>query len=91
MNPEERKMLDEALLLARENNKILHGIRRGNRWSMFFTLAYWILILGSLGVGFYFAKPYIDLADQSYSQIKSQLDGLKSATDKIPNINNILR
>lgn len=91
MTPEEKRLLLETVELARDNNKILHSMRRGARLSMFFSIIYWIIVLGGLAAGWYFIQPYINMLNQSYDQIQLQLNSLKGAADKLPNFNNILR
>lgn len=51
--------LDEVLELTRENNKMLHSMRRTQRFSSFFRLLYWIIILGSVFGVYYYFEPTI--------------------------------
>ena len=72
MDPEIRQKIVELLELTRQNNEILTGMRRTQRWATFFNLIYWAIIVGSLIGAFYFFQPYID-------QIKSLVSSLPSA------------
>ncbi|MFA6006295.1 MAG: hypothetical protein WC764_01030 [Candidatus Paceibacterota bacterium] len=76
MTPEEKKLLQETAELARDNNKILHAMRRSNRWSMVFRIMYWVLILGGLAAGYYYVQPYLNQAIKLYSQVQSQIGQL---------------
>ena len=69
MTPEERELLTQSIKLAEENNKILRGIRRGARWSSFFRIIYWLLIIGSVIVSYYYLKPYFDTIKEISSKI----------------------
>ncbi len=89
MNPEEKKLLEETAELARENNKILHGMRRSNRWAMLFNLLYWFVILGGLAAGYYYTKPYIDLATKTYEQLKASSTA-KNSSSSFPDIQKLL-
>ena len=67
MDLEERKMLEEALELGRENNQILHAMRRSIRWSRFMSFVYWAFIIGSAVGAYYFIEPYIKPIMDVYS------------------------
>ncbi len=84
MNPEDKKLLQEVHDLSKENNKILHGIRRSNRWSSIFRAIYWIIIIGVSIGAFVFLQPYITSALKAYKDIQSGINSVKSATSKIP-------
>lgn len=45
MNEEEKIILKRILRQVEQNNDILKSMRFGNRWSNFFKLAYWIIII----------------------------------------------
>jgi hypothetical protein len=61
MNPEEKELLKKTLELARENNRMLHSIKRQMLWGRIFRIVYWVLIIGAAGrVRFHLVKklPY---------------------------------
>ncbi len=60
MNPEEKSMLQEALELSRENNKILRQMRRISRIGGIVKILYWTLIIGLSFGAYYFIQPYVD-------------------------------
>lgn len=84
MTPEEKDMLRKTLELSQDNNKILRGILVRARWSMFFRLAYWGIIIALAFGAYYFAKPYFDLLVSSYKNITADVDAIKNFTVKIP-------
>ncbi len=78
MTPEERELLKETAELTKENNKILHSIRRSARFSSFLRILYWIIILGSAFGTYYFIQPYIDVFIKSYSSMQQNVDLIKN-------------
>ena len=75
MTPEERSLLERTYKIAEENNAILRGIRRANRWGIAVKVFYWVIILGVTFGAFYFLQPYIestlDLVDQAQESIRT--------------------
>ena len=45
MTPEEKSLLERALAISEENNKILRGLRNSHRTAVFLRIFYWIVIL----------------------------------------------
>jgi len=84
MTPEEKEILKNTYELSKENNKILRGIRKSNRWSLVFSILYWTLIIGVSVGAFYFIQPYINAVTGAYSGLKDNLDTVKSATSNLP-------
>jgi hypothetical protein len=84
MTPEENEILKNTYELSKENNKILRGIRRSNRWSLIFRVLYWTLIIGVSVGAFYFIQPYINTITGAYSNLQDNLDTVKSATSNLP-------
>jgi len=68
MDGEERQLLEKTFELAKENNKMLRKIRRGQKWASFMRMVYWIIIIGVSIGAFYYLQPYIE---QMQSFIKS--------------------
>lgn len=81
MNPSEKDLLEKTYELSKENNNILRGIRSSNRWSMFFRILYWIIIIGIAVGAFYYVQPYIDMVLKAYGSIKGDLNNAKSVVD----------
>lgn len=84
MTPDERDLLTQSIKLAEENNKILRGIRRGNRFSTLLRIVYWVIIIASAYSAYYFLQPYIDAGVKSYNSLKENVDSVKTATSKLP-------
>lgn len=76
MTPEEKSLLERTHKLAEENNSILRGIRRSNRWSTLFRVIYWLVLVG-LGLGAYYAlQPYLMSAVKIINQGQSMLNSV---------------
>lgn len=91
MNPYEKELLEETNKLARENNKILRGLRSSHRWSSFFHFIYWIIIIGIVVASFYYLEPYINTALKAYSTIQNDFTNVKSAINKISSSTSALK
>ena len=60
MDPESKKLLEESLALAKDNNSMLHSMRRSMRMQRAMTAIYWLFIIGSAIGAYYFIQPYLD-------------------------------
>ncbi len=79
MSPEERELLNRSVSLAEDNNRILHSMRRSQRYASIMRAVYWILIIGSAIGAYYYIQPYIDQLMGVYSGAKSDLDNFNQA------------
>lgn len=80
MTPEEKSLLLRTHELAQENNDILRKLRRSNRWSTIFRVAYWLVIIG-LGLGAYYAlQPYLMSAVKVINQGQGVINSFSSGT-----------
>lgn len=68
MEPSLEKKLDELLELTTENNRMLHRMRRLQRWSSVMRALYWLVIIGLAFGSFYFVKPYFEQLTKVYTQ-----------------------
>jgi len=69
MDPESKKLLEESLTLAKDNNNMLHSMRRSMRMQRAMTAFYWLFIIGSAVGAYYFIQPYLDTVLDMYSSI----------------------
>lgn len=87
MTPEERELLNKALRLSEENNRLLRNMRRSARLSSFLRLVYWCFIII---VAFYayinIIEPIIKPMISGYNEIQKNLKTISNATSKIPEI-----
>lgn len=84
MTPEEKSLLVQSLALAKENNKLLRGMRRSARIASVLRIIYWIIIIGSVFSAYYALQPFFDTFVKSYNGMKDNLDTVKNITTKLP-------
>jgi hypothetical protein len=83
MDLDSRK-LDELLELTNENNKILRGMRRTQRWGSFFTIVYWAVILGSIFGVYYYFQPTIQKYVKTLQDSVGIIQNFEKAAGSIP-------
>lgn len=80
MYGDDHKLLERLVELAEDNNRILHQMRRTNRWSHFFTFIKWLVIIAlSLG-SYYYLEPYLNGIMDFYQNV---LPGLTESTKNL--------
>lgn len=78
------RKLDELLELTRENNKILSGMRRAQRWSSLFTFVYWAAILGSIFGVYYYFQPTIQKYAKTFQASVGIIQNFEKQVGTIP-------
>lgn len=73
MNPEEKELLKKTLELTKENNQMLHSIKRQMLWGRIFRIVYWVVIIGAAIGIYYYVDPYINDAIDAYGSLKSNV------------------
>ncbi len=53
-----------------DTNKMLHGMRRNQRWHSFMALLWWAVIIGASVWSYYLIQPYIAQATAAYGNTK---------------------
>jgi hypothetical protein len=69
---------EEILKLTRENNQILRGMRRAQRWHTFFQAIYWVAAAGLIVAGYKYIEPYLDSILQTYQSIQESINSISS-------------
>lgn len=72
MDSESKKLLEETFELAKENNEMLHKVRRNQKWATWFHALKVLVIIGIALGAFYFLQPYIDGVVNFYSSISGK-------------------
>ena len=67
MEQEIRQLLNENIILARENNQMLHKLVNAQRWALVYRIFYWSIILISLFGSYFFLSPYLGSLLNLYS------------------------
>ena len=90
MTPEERSLLTRTYELASENNSILRGIRRANRFSLAFEIFYWAVIIGVTLGAFYFVQPYLEKSLELLNQAEKSVQTINGNIDQVKGALNVL-
>ncbi len=77
MDPESKKMLEESLALSKENNQMLHSMRRSARIGAIVRTIYWLFIIGSAVGAYYLLQPYLNQLISIYGDASGVLKGFK--------------
>ena len=73
------QLMQENLELARENNKILKGMRRSQRFGLIFKVVFWLVILGApVLLYYYFFAPYIEQILGIYTEIQGGAEAVQN-------------
>ena len=83
MSPEERKLLEEAVTLSRENHKILRQLRGSLWWGRVYSLLKWVVIIGSTIWAYYYIQPYLFQLMDTYEAMRQQIDEVRKASGQI--------
>ncbi|MDO8590901.1 MAG: hypothetical protein Q7R65_02895 [bacterium] len=78
MNPEEKILLQRAVDLSEENNNILRGIRRGNRFGLAWKVFYWIVIIALSYGAYVYLQPYVDQLMKTYNQVTGTISKISN-------------
>lgn len=86
MDPESKKLLEETLALAQENNKMLRKVRKVQKWSTFWSSLKIVIVIGiALGL-FYFLEPYIDKLADLYNSISGTAQSVKNSSSSFQDL-----
>lgn len=80
------KLLEENILISKENNKLLLGIRRGLRIAFWMRVLYFFIATGLLFGAFYVVAPYLKGTVEVYKKFPSLLPNI---TDYVPYLNDV--
>ncbi len=69
MGPEDKALLERAVSLSEENNKILRGMRRAGRWGLAWKIFYWVVILAISYGAYVYLQPYLNQLMKTYNQV----------------------
>jgi hypothetical protein len=69
MDPKEEILLKENQRLLEENNRMLRYLYRSSKWSAFFSILKWIIVIAATIGLFYYFKPIFDSLGSMYQTI----------------------
>lgn len=84
MTPEEKKILQETYMLAKENNAMLHSSRR---WAIIHSIIKWIIYAVVVGFPLYYfvtnVLPMLNTGVQKLNDVQSALGKVQGATQNV--------
>jgi hypothetical protein len=89
VDPEAKSTLKELVTLTRENNLLLHKIRKVQKWTQIVKAVYWVIILMITLGGFYFIQPYLNSTLNYYSVIAGSGGSNKATPSSLPDIQHL--
>lgn len=78
MDPESKKLLQEAVELSRDNHAMLKKLRRSQKNAHMWKTIYWVVAIALTYAAYVKIKPYIIEVTNAYNQAQSQLDSIKN-------------
>jgi hypothetical protein len=75
MDEEMRKMLEENLELAKENNKMLRKLRNGQRFATITRILYWVVLFAIAYGSYIYVSPHINTLKKIYENNKALFSG----------------
>lgn len=85
MEVEEKRMLNEALELSRENHRMLTKLYRSMLWGRVYRVIYWIIAIGITIGSFYFLQPYIEQLQRTYQDIQRGFGKTQTTSNSLQN------
>ena len=73
MDPEFKALQDELKrveTLSADTNRMVHSMRRSQRWHSFVSIVWWLLIIGLTGASYFYFQPYVQQAQSAYGNAK---------------------
>lgn len=69
-----------------ETNRMIHGMRRGQRWRLLWSILWWAAIIAvSAGTYYYYLQPYVVRLEQAYAGFQQQAHNAQSLEGQIAN------
>jgi len=71
-----KEKLNKVLALSEDTNRVMRSMRRSQRWARFFSIAWWLFILGASGAAYYyFFQPYLMQVMSMYQSLSGGSSG----------------
>lgn len=87
---DDKELLQQTFEMTRDNNRMLHAMRRGAFFGGLFRLVFWVILIGGPIVFYYaYAAPYVDQILAAYAGIRGDVQSIKNVTSQIPDIRNL--
>ena len=76
MDQDIKKLLEDNLILNKENNELLLKLYKAQRLAQITRIIYWVVIVGMAIGAFYFIQPFLDSMLGAYGVDSSSLNSL---------------
>lgn len=86
MDEQNKRLLEENLALAKENNQMLKKVLRSQKRGEIMKIVYWLFIIGVAFGAFYFVQPYLENVISIYTNTAGVLEEING---EVPDVNNI--
>ncbi len=73
MNPEEKVLLERALKLSEDNNRILRKMQRAARWAVVWGFVKAAIVIVPLVAGYIYLQPFFEEIANNYESLKELL------------------
>lgn len=91
MEPYQKELLEKLTKQSEENNKILRSLRAHSRYSMFFGLLKWTIILGPLIWAYFYLEPYFGNIRELFETLSSQLQAVGGLQEQLKGVETFLK
>lgn len=85
MDDEEKQQLEETHQLAKENNDMLHAMRRE---ALIGRVVKVFMVLAAIGIPLYlyfsYVQPYLEEARETFQDVQGQMQRVEDAPDSVP-------
>lgn len=68
MTPEQQQLLQQAIQLSQENNRMIRAMRRDAAWGKFWGVLKLIIIVAPMVWAWFYLQPYIQKINELYQQ-----------------------
>lgn len=86
MDEETKQILEETLVLTKENNNMLHKVRNVQKWATFWRVVKILLVLGFALGSFYYIEPYLNKMLDLYNSISNTQQNLNGGVTNIQDL-----
>lgn len=82
MDPEMKELkeeLEELKEVTHDTNRLMHKMRRTQRWHTIFQIVWWLTVVGITGAAYYYyVQPYVERAIETYQQVQDSAQQARS-------------
>ncbi len=66
-----KQEVEELKEISADTNRLMHSMRRSQRWHTIFQIVWWLTIVGITGAAYYYyVQPYVEQVMSTYGNAK---------------------